>query len=231
MINKGGFERKIKRLKYAVKEKFLVVTNVNDRKKVEEAIANNKNIDNVYFTDDYSEEVLSNLDITKESFDGSYWYSIGPLVALYKSKGDYTIYQTGDCTIEDKDFNWIDPAIEILKENESVKVASPTPSHAYKNMRDEEVYYNNYHKASFLKNSEWSYTMGFSDQTFMVPTQYFQKPIYNETNELSEKFYAKYNGFPIFNIFEKRVCAHLLNNKLYRITSNNISYQHPSYLY
>jgi hypothetical protein len=62
IINQGGLEKKLENLNYNFDKKILIITNVNNREIVEESVKYlvSKNIiDGYYFTDDYSDEVLS----------------------------------------------------------------------------------------------------------------------------------------------------------------------------
>jgi hypothetical protein len=225
IILEGGFEKKSNKINFKFYKKILIVTNVNNRVVVEQHIQKlikDNIIDEYYFTDDYSKEVLDNFEISTESFNGGYWYSIAPLTAIFKTDGDYMLYLTGDTTIESKNVEWLQEGISLMELNEKIKVANPVWNHDINSLVDEEKVLDGEVNPS---NDDWSYGRGFSDQCFLIPINTFKGKIYNETNEISNKYYPYYGG----ESFEKRVGAFLRNNSYYRITNKKISYLHPNY--
>lgn len=222
IINQGGILKKLDNLNYDFVKKTLIITNVNDRKLVESSLnklINHKIIDEYYFTDDYSDKVLDFFNIDKDSFNGGYWYSIAPLLSLYLCDTEFMVYLTGDSITEKSDYDWITNGIEMLKNNDNIKVVNPVWNLQYNESKNEE----NLYTQLIDKDLDWSYTMGFSDQCFLLSTNTFKKQIYNEVNDLSDKLYPGYAG----ESFEKRISSFLKNNNYYRITSNRTTYYHP----
>jgi hypothetical protein len=226
IINQGGFIRKLENLNYPFLKKYLIITNVNNRELVEEnakKLKDNGIIDGYYFTEDFSSKVLEFFNIDENSFDGGYWYSIGPLSSIYLCETEYMVYLTGDSLTENGNYDWITNGIEIIKSDINVKVVNPVWNLQYSAAKDDENYYISLGNVLIKKHNDWSYGMGFSDQCFLIPTNEFKKQIYNEHNEMSDIQYAKYAG----ECFEKRVSSYLKNNKFYRITSSNTTYYTP----
>ena len=226
IINQGGLLRKLENLNYEFHKKTLIITNVNDRELVENSLTkliDDKIIDNYFFTDDYSDEVLEYFNINKESFNGGYWYSIAPLLSVYLCESDYMVYLTGDSLTDKSGYDWITNGIEILNTNDKVKVVNPIWNLQYEAAENDENYYILNGNELINKHPDWSYGMGFSDQCFLIPTIIYKSQIYNEVNILSDIQYPQYAG----DSFEKRVSSFLKNNKYYRITSNKTTYYHP----
>jgi hypothetical protein len=226
IVNQGAFARKVENLNYDFFKKILIITNVKDRKSLEESLSKlieDGTIDEYFFTDDYSDKVLEFFDIKMDSFNGGYWYSIGPLLAVYLCDTEYMIYLTGDSITEKKDYDWISEGIKILETDNKVKVVNPVWNLQYEAAKNDENDYIRNGTPLTDKNTDWSYGMGFSDQCFLIPTNTFKSQIYNEQNNLSDMTYPGYAG----DSFEKRVSSYLKNNKLYRITSNYSTYFHP----
>jgi hypothetical protein len=225
LILEGGVESKLNKINFNFHKKILIITNVNDRNLVESSIKtliDRGVVDDYYFTEDSSKEVLDYFEITEESFKGGYWYSISPLTALYKCDDDYMLYLTGDSTIESKDVDWISDGISMLEINENVKVVNPIWNYSYEAGLQQEMELNN---ELINSNENWYYGRGFSDQCFLINIKTFKNKIYNESHEISDKYYPKYAG----ESFEKRVSSFLLNNNYYRISNKKISYLHPNY--
>jgi hypothetical protein len=221
IINQGGLEKKLENLNYHFDKKILIITNVNNREFVESSVKNlmSKNIiDGYYFTDDYSDKVLSHFDIQKESFNGGYWYSIAPLLSIYLCDTDYMIYQTADSLVEKNNIDWISKGIEMLSTNPNIKVVNPLWNNDSVNAEKQEVELN-----IQLKNDEWWYGKGFSDQCFLIQPNVFKERIYNTQNPLANLHYPDYAG----DSFEKRIYSYLITNNYYRITNKQTTYYHP----
>lgn len=226
IIIEGGMERKIENLNYNFSNKVLIITNVSDRNTVESEltkIKDKKVIDEYYFTDDSSKETLDFFDINEDTFNGGYWYSIAPLTAILKCETEYMLYLTSDVVVENKDYNWIDEGIKLIKNNEIIKVVNPIWNLNHNEAQYEEDFYINLGFPSMGNNKDWFHTVNFSDQCFLIRTQDFKKKIYNLKDELSDLHYPGYAG----ESFEKRVSSFLKKNKFYRLTSKNVTYYHP----
>lgn len=217
LIKHNGLQRKIENTNYNFTKKILFINNVNDInlvKKEADTLVNQNIIDSYCVVEDYADEVLNKFNITKESFKGGYYYSIAELVSIYLCETDYLLHLSGDSIIENKEFNWIDKAIDIIENNQKILVANPTWNFKYYEAKAE----------SFDEDDDWYYGYGFSDQSYLIKTSKFNKSIYNEYNPASDR-YPPYGG----ELFEKRIDSYMRNKELYRITSKHISYSHPTY--
>jgi hypothetical protein len=221
---------KINYSNYNFVKKILIITNIIDRKTKEIQVQNllrKKIIDSFYFVDDYKKEILDYFDLSEESFNGGYWYSIGPLSAVYFCDTKYMLYLTSDSLIENKKVPWIDDAINMFELNDKIISANPLWNIDHEGALLEQPDNQKIIDLGFFDTNIWYYNQVFSDQCFLIPTEYYKKKIYNEKNTKSEYKYPSYAG----NSFEKRVHSHMINNNLYRITNKNINYYHPRYHY
>lgn len=202
---------------YEFTEKVLFINNVHNvskvskyaQKKVDEGV-----LDKYYIVDEFANQALDFFDIKKDSFSGGYYYSISELVSIFLCKTEYLLHFSGDSFIKESNKDWISNAIEIFKGRSDVIVANPTWNNCHDEVKKESI--------SQLDNFDVSY--GFSDQCYLVKIDIFKSKIYNEINQNSER-YPKYGG----ELFEKRVDSYMRNNKLYRITSKEVSYTHENF--
>jgi hypothetical protein len=224
VLIENRLETMIERCNYDFLEKVLIINNVKDRSKVEPyaiAAVNKKIIDAYYFSEDHSEKILSAFNIKRDSFfldfyDG-YWYSMGPLSAVYFCKGDYLLYFTCDCIMEPKgkDSLWIKESVEELQKDHSIFVANPFWNDNIVESRHDK----------FKEENHFIHVSAFSDQCFLVQNSRLQGDIYNTYHYASEK-YPIYAG----NLFEKRVYSYMCNKKFTRITRNDVYYIHERLL-
>jgi hypothetical protein len=222
ILKENRLERIIRQCNYDFFERGLIINNVKDRATVEqyakEAVKNNI-IDVYYFSEDYSNEILPKFSITRESFrldfhDG-YYYSIGPLTAVYLAKGKYLMYLTGDCLIEPHSQPWIDESVARMEADKQIFVASARGV----DTNIECTWYASREDASYF------YTNGFSDQCFLVETSRLQGDIYNHYHYYTER-YPVYGG----RLFEKRVNSYMCVNQLNRIVKKDAFYSHEKLL-
>lgn len=222
ILKENRLERIIRQCNYDFSEKGLIINNVKDRPTVEqyakEAVKNGI-IDVYYFSEDYSDEILTKFSITRNSFkldfyDG-YYYSIGPLTAVYLAKGKYLLYLTGDCLIEPQSVAWIDESVERMENDKNIFVASARGV----DTNIECTWYASKEDDSFF------YTHGFSDQCFMVEPRRLHGDIYNNYHYYTER-YPVYGG----HLFEKRVNSYMCVNQLDRIVKKGAFYSHEKLL-
>jgi hypothetical protein len=224
VLIENRLETMIKRCNYDFFERVLIINNVKDRTKVEqyaiEAVSKNI-IDAYYFSEDHSEKILSAFSITRDSFvldfyDG-YWYSMGPLSAVYFCKGKYLLYFTCDCIMDPTatSSHWIGESIKELRKNRSIFVANPFWNDNIVESRHD----------NFKEENNFIHVSAFSDQCFLVENNRLYGDIYNTYHYASEK-YPIYAG----NLFEKRVYSYMCNNRFTRITRNDVYYIHERLL-
>jgi len=218
-ILKGNYlENMISNCNFKFSRKHVIVNNVKNKQLVEkyckQKIAEGI-IDNYFVVDNYKSEVLDYFELSADSFDGGYYYSIAELTGIYKCETDYLMHFSGDSFPVNNNRNWIKEAIEIMNNNSNIIVANPTWNYKFKEAEEESI--------EQIEGFYSSY--GFSDQAYLIKKQDFIKNIYNEKNKESER-YPKYGG----ELFEKRVDSFMRNHQKLRITNKyctNISTNFP----
>lgn len=198
-------------------EKILFINNVTSiqevvyyaQKKVDQGV-----LDRYYIVEEYANKTLDFFDIEKDSFKGGYYYSISELVSIYLCKTEYLLHLSSDSLINVSNKDWISNAIEVFNQRTDIIVANPSWDYNYEGVKEESLFE--------LENFYVSY--GFSDQCYLIKTEVFKNKIYNDKNYFSER-YPKYGG----ELFEKRVDSYMRNNKLFRITSKEVTYIHRNF--
>lgn len=207
----------INRCHFPFKKRVLFINNVNDKSLVEkraaQKVAQNV-IDAYYFVDDYADAALKHFNITKASFKGGYYYSIAELISIYLCDTEYLLHFSGDSYLAKNDCNWIKNAITTFKANKDIVIANACWNFNFEEAKQE----------AFDDIKDFYVSYGCSDQCYLIKTDIFKRPIYNETHSDSER-YPKYGG----ELFEKRVDSFLRNHKLKRITSKTDSYIHKNF--
>ncbi|PSL23693.1 hypothetical protein [Chitinophaga ginsengisoli] len=222
ILKENRLERIIRQCNYHFFEKGLIINNVKDRSLVEryaEEAVKKGIIDVYFFSEDYSDKILSEFSIKRSSFrldfyDG-YYYSIGPLTAVYNAKGKYLLYFTGDCLIETHSVPWISESIERMEADKQIFVASARGA-------DTEPECNHH---AIGEDESYIYTNGFSDQCFLVETRRLRDKIYNHYHYYTER-YPIYGG----DLFERRVNGYMCGNQLSRIVKKGAFYSHEKLL-
>lgn len=148
--------------------------------------------------------------IDRESFKGGYYYSISELVSIYLCDTEYLLHFSGDTRFEKKcKMDFVATSIEFMKSNSDIAVVNPVWSYKFRSARLE----------AFEQRGDMLIGYGFSDQCYLIRTQEFKRPIYNEKNAVSER-YPKYGG----ELFEKRCDAYMRNKERLRATYCKVSY-------
>jgi hypothetical protein len=153
--------------------------------------------------EDWHKLMLTFFELTPESFNGGYHYSVAELMAIYLAKDfDYLCWVQGDCMPTTQ--GWVSEGIHILEQNPLVSVVSPFS----------EV--NTWHDGA-------SQDQFFSDQAFLIRTAEFRQPIYSGGEDILE--YPPHGG----DSFEKKVAQYLRKAETYRQILPHHWYTHPSY--
>jgi hypothetical protein len=222
ILKENRLERIIRQCNYTFFERGLIINNVKDRPLVEqyakEAVKKGI-IDVYYFSEDHIDNILSQFSIKRSSFhldfyDG-YYYSIGPLTAVYKAKGKYLLYFTGDCLVEEHSAPWIGESVARMEADKQILVASARGV-------DTEPEFN---LSAFKEDDSYIYTYGFSDQCFLLEAKRLHGDIYNHYHYYTER-YPLYGG----DLFEKRVNNYMCVNQLSRIVKKGAFYSHEKLL-
>lgn len=207
----------IARCKYPFAKKKLFINNVRNLplvkrfadKKIKQGV-----IDEYIVVDQMAKEALDFFNIDKDSFKGGYNYSIAELVSIYTCSTPYLLHFSSDSYLPENNNSWIDSALKIFETREDIAVANPTWNFKFNEAKAE----------SFEEIEDFFVGYGFSDQCYLIRTDEFRKPIYNEYHAASAR-YPAYGG----ELFEKRVDSYMHNNSRLRITSNNCSYIHRNF--
>lgn len=212
-ILKGNYlEKLIQGCNYPFEKKTLLINNVTDvfkvQKLAEKKVASGL-LDSYYVVSDYAKDALNYFNIEENSFKGGFYYSISELVGIYLAKTAYLLHLSGDSLMQIKTIDWIENAIAIFKNRTEIIVANPTWNFRYDQAKKESV--------GEIKGFYLGY--GFSDQCYLIKTEFFKKRIYNERNDDSDR-YPKYGG----DLFEKRVDSYMRNHHFLRLTCKDFSY-------
>lgn len=215
---KAGRLKKMKdACRYTFDRSVLHINNVNDPEEVERWAArliNQGVIDACVRVSDRAQEALAFFGCGPSAFGKGYYYSIAELTAIYLCTTDYLLHFSSD-TIIANDSEWIDAAIGKMEADRQIVVANPTWNDKFHRAREESV----------AQDEDFFIGHGFSDQCYLVPVAAFRRPIYGETNAISESRFPYYGG----DSFEKRVDAYMRNNGFLRITSKRASYRHRNF--
>ena len=179
----------------------------------DKAVARNI-IDEYAFAEDHAEKVLEHFNLTKESFQKGYYYSIAELTGIYLCQSPYLLHFSSDAFMGKKDYNWIKQALEQLSTKEDVAVANPTWNCKFEEAKNE----------SFEETDQFYVGYGFSDQCYLVKTELFKQQIYSTQHPDSER-YPLYGG----ELFEKRVDSYMRNHQLKRITHKQACFRHHNF--
>jgi hypothetical protein len=217
LLKAGRLQKMIDYCDYSFNQKVLYINNVNDLnlvKKYADKAVNKGTIDSYIVVDEYADLVLKTFNIEKESFKGGYYYSIQELTGIYLCKTDYLLHFSGDALMKIRK-PWIDEAIVLIRTDKNILAAS-----AFWEARK----LNTSEHQNGKGNNDFLYSIGFSDQCYLIDPIRFRADIYNEPETVFDRFPA-YGG----ELFEKRVNIYLRNHNLTRIVSKQAAYRHRNY--
>ncbi len=208
----------ILRCNHPFDHRVIYINNVKNPSIVEthaQRLINEGVIDQFVHVHEHAQEALDFFHLSKEKLGKGYYYSIAELVSIYLTKTKYLLHFSSDA-IPEKNITspWLQDAIELLSANNNVKVFNLTWDHRFKEAKNE----------SISEDAEFFYGYGFSDQMYLIRTEDFRAPIYEETNEASNR-YPKYGG----ELFEKRVDSWMRNHSHIRASSKKYSYIHKNF--
>jgi hypothetical protein len=196
-------------------ERKLFINNVKDPQAVEgeaQALVEKGILTSVVNVENTAEEALRFFGIDKKSFRGGYYYSIPHLVSIYLCSTEHLLYFTADsCLVSPS--KWIEPCLERLSADPSLKVAIPLWNGIEAARKEAEV-----------EEPDFFIGYGFSDQCYLIRASDYRAPIYNERNRLSER-YPRYGG----ELWEKRVDSWMRNHRYRRLTYKHASYIHRKF--
>jgi hypothetical protein len=208
----------VSRCNYSFDQRILYINNVKNPSIVEahaQRLINEGVIDQFVHVHEHAKEALDFFQLNKEKLGKGYYYSIAELVSIYLTKTKYLLHFSSDA-IPEKNISspWVQEAIELLSAKKEVKVFNLTWDHRFKEVKNE----------SIAEDAGFFYGYGFSDQMYLIRTEDFRAPIYEETNEASNR-YPKYGG----ELFEKRIDSWMRNHSHIRASSKKNSYIHKNF--
>ncbi len=208
----------VDRCNYSFDHRILYINNVKNPILVEshaQKLINEGIIDQFVHVHEHAQEALNYFHLSKDKLGRGYYYSIAELVSIYLTKTKYLLHFSSDA-IPEKNISssWLQGAINLLNKKNDVKVFNLTWNHHFKEAKDE----------SISEDDQFFYGFGFSDQMYLIRTEDFRAPIYEETNEASDR-YPIYGG----ELFEKRVDSWMRNNGHLRASSKKYSYIHKNF--
>jgi len=216
LLRTGRLESMIRRNRFDFAERILYINNVADPDRVRfyaERLKIRGIITEHVLVDDHADEALAHFGLDRDSFKGGYYYSIQELVGIYRCRTDYLLHFSGDSVLNGP-FSWIDLALNKMKEDSRVKVAT-----CLWNGRTHEA-----ETESLEQDRDFWLGYGFSDQCYLVRTSDFKAQIYGERHPDSERF-PVYGG----ELFEKRVDAWLRSHGFLRAVYKHGSYRHKNF--
>ncbi len=218
ILKTSRLENLIKRCNHHFDQHILYINNVKDPAEVEkhaQRLIDKGVIDQFVHVHKHSDEALNFFNLNKEKLGKGYYYSIAELVSIYLTKTEYLLHFSSDA-IPEKDIlsPWLQSGIDLLQNNPKVKVFNLTWNHREKEAK----------KESLTEDENFYFGYGFSDQMYLVRTEDFRAPIYEEFNE-SSKRYPQYGG----ELFEKRVDSWMRNHEHLRATYKHGSYLHQNF--
>jgi hypothetical protein len=203
-LQEWEYDLKYELNKYNFTEKWIIINNVDNPQLVKEVFKSK--VDKVFLVDDHIKDALDFFDIDVNSFDGkSYLYSAAEIVELYMAgtyKFDFLTHYSSDCRLSYSG-NWIDTAINILENDNSILAVSPSPDQDCLQLDCR--------------------TFWFSDQVFTLRvSDWYKKGIMNYKTP-PENQYPDYGGLS----FERRAGRAMINLGKQRLWLHNFRSIHP----
>jgi len=218
ILKSGRLQNMIHRCHYPFKEKKLFINNVNDLGKVlrlADKLISKSVIDEYIVVECLANEVLDFFELSKKSLGKGYYYSIAELTSIYLCTSKYLLHFSGDSIpMRNTQHQWLCHLLQKMESNSQICVAN-----LLWNRKTNEAI-----NESLEHDSQFCIGYGFSDQMYLIRTEEFRRPIYNEHNEKSSH-YPDYGG----ELFEKRVNSWMLNHNRYRVTYLGLSYKHRNF--
>jgi len=218
ILKSGRIQNMIARCHYPFEQKKLFINNVSDLAKVQrlaDKLISKSVIDQYVVVDHFAKEALDFFELSKESLGRGYYYSIAELVSIYLCTTKYLLHFSGDSIpMRNSNSQWLYILLKKLDSNPIISVAN-----LLWNQKTQEAI-----QESIEHDSQFCIGYGFSDQMYLIRTDEFRRPIFNEHNEKSNH-YPSYGG----ELFEKRVHSYMLNHERLRATYLESSYKHRNF--
>lgn len=216
MLKTDYLARMIDRNCYSFAERILIINNVALPSTVAaeaQRLVREDILTHYYLAADHSAAALTAYQVQLSPEQNEVPYLVADLVAVHLVKSDYIVRFSSDCILE-KSADWITTCLPYLARDHRILCACPLWSDYYRDIREE----------FFLETVNFYYGHRFSDQCYLIQSDRFRRPIYNE-------YHAASVGFPAHagNSFERRCDAYLNNQGHYKIVSKEAIYHHRTF--
>lgn len=213
LLQTDRLRQAIERHEFPFAEKILYINNVSRPELVErhaQRLVEEGVLTSYAVVETFSGEALDFFGLSRESFEGGYYYSIAELVAIYRCRTEYLLHYSGDSML-DGALPWIPPSLERMRAQPSLVCACPVPNGNEEEARQE----------ALTAEKDFYVGYGFSDQCYLIRTEDFRARIYEESHPASAR-YPAYGG----ELFEKRVDSWMRSNGYMRLVYRHGSYTH-----
>ncbi len=194
-----------------------LINNVDDRLDAERrarALLERHLIDSYHFVADRIQPALEQVKLSVEDLEPLLHYSDAPIVAATLPGSPWMLYWDPEAQLAEP-FDWITPALELLRADPRVMVANPSweaPDGAGRRPGVE--------RETAQMSGEFALGPGFSDQVFLAARAELAAPIYGQRCIGSLAYPTAHRA----QIFEARVGAHMRHHGRVRATSTAASY-------
>ncbi|MDO9559248.1 MAG: hypothetical protein Q7I89_06130 [Syntrophales bacterium] len=198
--------------------RIAIINNVDDREDAAKraiALVEAKEIDEFIFVSDVIDRVLVRTGLKRKDLGRFPHFIDWGLVTVCSARSEWLLHWDAEISMPEA-VNWVDPAIGLMKENESVFTANPS--------RYPEWVEGGIRKKLLRQYRDFSLGYGFSDQIFLVRTSRIARPIYNEKCLASLRYPLAHK----MSSFEMRIDAYMRNHRLLQAIYIPVIYHHPT---
>ncbi len=191
------------------------VLSVEDARARAERLIGGGEIDRFVFVSEFLDTALRITGMSRDDLGRFPHFVDWGLVTVSCARSPWLLHWDAEVTLE-KPVNWIGPAIERMKSDESVLVANPS--------FDTDSIRGGIRKGLYRAVGDFALGYGFSDQVFLARTERLARPIYKEKCLASLRFPLAH----ILSSFEMRIDAYMRNHRLQRAIYLPAVYRHPA---
>jgi hypothetical protein len=216
VLSEGFFPSIEEQNQYRFSNRITLINNVQSRKDASiraDILIERGEIDAYYFVADYLDQALEKTGLNYEDLGRVQHYTDCALVAVTLSKSPWLLYWDAEISLQ-KPVNWIDPAINLMKNEPFVFAANPNP--------DPNWVKDSIKNGTLEIKDDFALGYGFSDQVFLVRSKESARPIYKEKCLASLRYPMAHIG----SIFEKRVDAYMRTHRRLRAIHIPAKYIH-----
>lgn len=186
------------------------VLDVQDARSRAERLVGLGELDAHYVVAEHIDRALTQVGLVRKDLGRAPHFTDCALVAVTVSKGPYLLYWDAEVKLQEA-CNWIDPAIQLLEQDNRILVANP-------NWKLPTL-----DRETLETTGEFVLGYGFSDQLFLVRRDELARPIYKCFCPASLRYPMAHTAA----IFELRVDAYMRTHRRLRATYTRAVYEHP----